>query len=77
MAYLDKTLPCSDCIRPFEFTVAEQELCDELGHNEPVRCPTCRQARDAARITGYAEPPQRLARRAARAVLDTVGRKRG
>ena len=51
MSFQDKTLTCSDCNKPFTFTVAEQEQFQTRGYtNEPKRCPDCRQARKAERF---------------------------
>jgi CxxC-x17-CxxC domain-containing protein len=46
LAYLDKTLTCSDCGAAFTFTAGEQEFHASKGFtNEPRRCPNCRGAR--------------------------------
>lgn len=46
MAFVDKTLTCSDCGSGFTFTAGEQEFHQSKGFtNEPRRCPTCRAAR--------------------------------
>lgn len=48
MSYADKTITCRDCGQPFVFTAGEQEFYAQKGFtNEPVRCPSCRQARKA------------------------------
>src|SRR5579859_482564 len=50
MAYADQTLVCRDCGQSFEFTASEQEFYASRGlMNSPSRCPSCRQARKAAR----------------------------
>lgn len=50
MAYVDKTLKCSDCGADFTFTASEQEFFAGKGFvNEPGRCQTCRAARKAQR----------------------------
>ncbi|MFN0146748.1 MAG: zinc-ribbon domain containing protein [Dehalococcoidia bacterium] len=49
MAFVDKTLTCSDCGSGFTFTSGEQEFHASKGFtNEPRRCPTCRGARRGA-----------------------------
>jgi CxxC-x17-CxxC domain-containing protein len=49
MSYVDKTLTCRECGRPFDFTAGEQEFYAARGLlNEPSRCPECRAARKAA-----------------------------
>jgi CxxC-x17-CxxC domain-containing protein len=56
MAFNDKSLQCSDCGTTFTFSAEEQELFASRGYtNEPKRCPSCRQAKKAARSggTGY------------------------
>ena len=46
MSFQEKTIECSDCGKPFIFTVEEQEHFKSRGYtNEPKRCPECRQAR--------------------------------
>lgn len=46
MTFSEKNLQCSDCGRPFPFTVEEQEFFATRGYtNEPKRCPECRAAR--------------------------------
>jgi len=46
VAFVDKTLTCSDCGSAFTFTAGEQEFHQSKGFtNEPRRCPTCRAAR--------------------------------
>lgn len=50
MAFADKTLACRDCNTNFTFTSGEQEFYASKGlMNDPVRCPTCRNSRKAAR----------------------------
>ena len=48
----DKTLTCSDCNQEFTFTASEQEFFAQKGFSTPVRCPSCRAARKAAREGG-------------------------
>ena len=48
----DKTLTCSDCSQEFTFTASEQEFFAQKGFSEPMRCPSCRAARKAAREGG-------------------------
>lgn len=49
MSFADKTISCRDCGMDFVFTAGEQEFYASKGFvNEPVRCPSCRQARKAA-----------------------------
>jgi CxxC-x17-CxxC domain-containing protein len=60
MSYVDKTLQCRDCGRPFTFTAGEQEFYASRGlMHEPGRCPECRAARKAGSAstagTGYAD----------------------
>jgi len=46
VAFVDKTLTCSDCGSGFTFTAGEQEFHQSKGFtNEPRRCPTCRASR--------------------------------
>ena len=50
MEFQDKTLVCFDCDNNFTFSVDEQEEFHSKGHhNDPKRCPECRQARKANR----------------------------
>jgi len=52
----DKSIACSDCGTTFIFSAEEQEFFASKGYtNDPKRCPSCRQARKAARYgkTGY------------------------
>ena len=56
MAFVDKTIQCSDCGEPFVFSAEEQEFFASKGYtNEPKRCPSCRKARKAERYgnSGY------------------------
>src|SRR4029450_4123737 len=49
MSYADKTITCRDCGMDFSFTSGEQEFYAQKGFtNEPTRCPSCRQQRQAA-----------------------------
>ena len=51
MAYTEKSIQCSDCGKPFPFTVEEQEFFASKGYtNEPKRCPACRQNRRSERF---------------------------
>jgi CxxC-x17-CxxC domain-containing protein len=53
LSYQDKSLTCVDCGATFTFSADEQELFKTRGYlNEPKRCPTCRQAKRAARNSG-------------------------
>ncbi|MBD7910230.1 MULTISPECIES: zinc-ribbon domain-containing protein [Clostridium] len=48
----DKTITCKDCGKEFIFTVGEQEFFKEKGfENDPVRCPDCRKARKAEKLS--------------------------
>ena len=50
MAYQDKSIQCADCGITFTFSAQEQEFYASKGYtNEPKRCPSCREARKAAR----------------------------
>ena len=50
MAYTEKSLTCTDCGKPFPFTVEEQEFFATKGFtNEPKRCAACRSARKTER----------------------------
>ena len=52
MSFQEKTITCSDCGKPFAFTIEEQEQFKSRGYtNEPKRCPECRQARKAQQST--------------------------
>jgi CxxC-x17-CxxC domain-containing protein len=48
----DKTLTCSDCQQPFEFTASEQQFYSDRGFTEPRRCSSCRASRKAAQGGG-------------------------
>ncbi len=53
MSFVDKALQCRDCGREFMFTAGEQEFYQLKGLlNEPARCPECRAARKAQRMSG-------------------------
>jgi len=73
ITYHHKSLPCPDCIHLFEFTVAEQALYDEFGYDQPVRCRTCRQARDASRNTRHGDPPSGPRELAAVSIANAIG----
>jgi CxxC-x17-CxxC domain-containing protein len=45
----DKTMTCADCGQEFVFTASEQQFYADRGFSDPRRCPSCRQARKAAR----------------------------
>jgi CxxC-x17-CxxC domain-containing protein len=46
--FLDKTLTCRDCSKPFTWTAGEQHFFREKELiNIPARCPQCRSARKA------------------------------
>src|SRR5436305_11001363 len=45
----DRTLTCRDCAQEFTFTEGEQAFYTSRGFSDPVRCPTCRQAKKANR----------------------------
>jgi CxxC-x17-CxxC domain-containing protein len=47
--YTDQTLTCRDCGQTFEFTASEQDFYAQRGFTAPLRCPSCRAARKAAR----------------------------
>ena len=52
MVFQDRDLTCVECGQSFVFSVDDQQYHSEKGYtNEPKRCPSCRQARRAAR--GY------------------------
>ncbi len=56
MSFVDKALRCRDCGREFLFTAGEQEFYQLKGLlNEPARCPECRAARKAQRMTQDSE----------------------
>lgn len=48
----DQTLTCTDCGAQFTFTESEQEFYASKGFSTPMRCPSCRAARKAARQGG-------------------------
>ena len=48
----DKTLTCRDCGAGFTFTEGEQDFYAQKGYSEPMRCPSCRAAKKAARTGG-------------------------
>ncbi len=48
----DRTITCADCGQEFVFSASEQQFYADRGFSEPRRCPSCRQARKAARGTG-------------------------
>jgi hypothetical protein len=48
-AYAEVLAPCSDCTRSFPYSVTDQRAADELGFDQPGRCPACRLALDASR----------------------------
>jgi CxxC-x17-CxxC domain-containing protein len=53
MAFVDKTLNCSDCSNDFVFSASEQEFFQSKGFvNEPGRCPDCRALRKQQRGGG-------------------------
>ncbi len=46
--FVDKTLTCRECSKPFSWTAGEQQFYREKGLiNIPARCPSCRSARKA------------------------------
>ena len=45
----DRTLTCRDCGTQFTYTEGEQQFYTSRGFSDPVRCPTCRSAKKAAR----------------------------
>ena len=47
--YTDQSLTCRDCNQRFEFTASEQDFYSQRGFSTPLRCPSCRAARKAAR----------------------------
>ena len=47
--YNDKTLTCADCSQQFVFTASEQDFYAQRGFSNPLRCPSCRASRKAAR----------------------------
>ena len=48
----DRTITCADCGQEFVFTASEQQFYADRGFSDPRRCPSCRQARKAARGSG-------------------------
>ena len=48
----DKILTCRDCGSTFTFTEGEQDFYTQKGYSEPMRCPTCRANKKAARSNG-------------------------
>ncbi len=56
MSFTDKTLTCRDCGNEFTFTEGEQAFYAQKGFSEPTRCPSCRDAKKAARnSSGYGD----------------------
>ena len=49
MIHLPKSLACRDCKRSFTFTTDERRLFDELGFEDPKRCPRCRRTLEHSR----------------------------
>ena len=47
--YTDQTLTCRDCGQSFAFTASEQDFYAQRGFSNPLRCPSCRASRKAAR----------------------------
>lgn len=47
--YTDQTLTCRDCNQQFAFTASEQDFYAQRGFSNPLRCPSCRASRKAAR----------------------------
>ncbi len=48
MDFIDRTLTCRECDKPFIWTAGEQQFYHEKGLvNIPVRCSSCRAARKA------------------------------
>jgi CxxC-x17-CxxC domain-containing protein len=47
--YTDQNLTCRDCGQSFAFTASEQDFYAQRGFSSPLRCPSCRAARKAAR----------------------------
>jgi len=53
MSFAEKILDCVNCKKYFTFTIKEQEFRSNRGFpNEPLRCPTCRQARKTYSTSG-------------------------
>ena len=66
MSFQEKLLDCIDCEKNFTFTVEEQDFHASQGFiNEPLRCPSCRQARKTepnvkeSESSSYSYKPQR------------------
>jgi CxxC-x17-CxxC domain-containing protein len=60
MGYEDKSIQCADCGITFTFSAQEQEFFASKGYtNDPKRCPTCREARKAARGEAGGNRPRR------------------
>ena len=58
--YQDETLKCKDCGEDFVFTARDQEIFAEKGFaNKPVRCKSCRAARNGERNNGRGRGPAR------------------
>jgi len=50
MSHQDKYIQCSDCGTAFYFSAGEQAFFESKGYtNDPKRCPSCRQVRQADR----------------------------
>jgi hypothetical protein len=50
MSFAEVTLNCNSCSKNFIFTVIEHDLRASKGYpNEPLLCPSCRQARNSRR----------------------------
>jgi len=47
--YTDQNLTCRDCGQSFVFTASEQDFYAQRGFTNPLRCPSCRASRKAAR----------------------------
>ncbi len=48
MDFVDRTLTCRECGKPFIWTAGEQQFYQEKGlTNVPARCPECRASRKA------------------------------
>jgi Probable zinc-ribbon domain len=53
VTYRDKPIKCFDCATIFTFSAAEQEIYASKGFtNGPVRCRTCREARNVQLFGG-------------------------
>ncbi|MFZ7133539.1 MAG: zinc-ribbon domain-containing protein [Eubacteriales bacterium] len=56
----DRSITCKDCNAEFIFTEGEQQFYKEKGfENDPVRCPSCRQARKQQKNKGFQRYNQR------------------